>query len=561
MLKELFIKNFLLIDQATLSFKDNFIVITGETGSGKSLLIKALSSLLGASLSQDILRDSSQPGVIIGTFSISSFVFSFLREKEFLVEEKENLIIRRSILPSGSSSFFINDQKVSLSFIKELGDLLVEKHGQHVNQSLLKPNSYLFLLDSYANLGIEVKKFSENYKEFLSKKDSYELWLKEVQQNRENQDYYRKVIGEIREINPKENEEELLLKSLSENEGIEDIEESLKQIQEGFYGDSSSGILSSLSKMKNLIEFLETRDISLEGLKNRFNNLYYEIEDLAETYKQKLYNLNYSPVERESQQARLFELNKLKKKIKKSSINEVLAYKEEIEGFLLDLDNLEEEQKQRKDFLTKEYRILLEKASLLSEKRKIKMEPLESSINSILKQLDMKGVEFKVTHENKKTLSEMGMDKITFSLSQAGKIKSLGEVASGGELSRIMLALKTLILEESSPSCLIFDEIDTGLGGRAGTTLGEYIAKIGKRVQVLVVTHLATVASFASEQILVYKEGQGEHVISYIKNLEKPTDRIKEISRMMSGNTSSSSLAHAEELFLSSQEKLGGLDE
>lgn len=561
MLKELFIKNFLLIDQTSLSFKDGFIVITGETGSGKSLLIKALSSLIGDPLPQDILRDSTQQGIIIGTFSLTSFLISFLKERGFLVEEADNLIIRRSISPSGSSSFFINDQKSSLSFIRELGDLLVERHGQHANQALLKSNSYLLLLDNYASLEGEIDQFSESYKEFLLKKDSYEAWLKDLQQNRDNQDHYRRVIKEICEVNPKEAEEDFLLKALEESDGIEEIEESLKQIQEGFYGDSYTGILNSLAKMKNLVEFVENKDLSFKGFKNRFNNLYYELEDLAEIYKQKLYSLNYSPLERESQQSRLFELNKLKKKLKKNSIQEVLNYKEEIEGFLLSLDNLEEEQKERKETLTKEYRLLLEKASFLSERRKSKIDPLEKAVNSILQQLDMKGVEFRVSHENRKTLSERGMDKITFSLSQAGKIKLLSEVASGGELSRIMLALKTLIFEITSPSCLVFDEIDTGLGGKSGATLGEYISKISKRTQVFVITHLATVASFANEHIIVYKEGQGQDILSYIKILKDSDEKIKEISRMMSGNASEQSIAHAQELFLSSQERLGVLNE
>lgn len=552
MLKELFIKNFLLIDQSNLSFKDGFNVITGETGSGKSLLIKAISSLSGSSLPQDILKDSSQVGVVVGTFSLSSSILSFLKERGFEIQE-EDLIIRRSIFPSGASSFFLNDQKVSLSLIKELGDLLIERHGQHASQILLKNSSYLHLLDTYACLEEDLKVFSESYKEFLLKKEAYESWLKDLQENKENQDHYRKILKEIREVNPLIGEEETLIRSLKENEGVEDLEETLKQVQEGFFGDSNGGIINSLVKMKNLVEVMGRRDPFMKDLSSRFHNIYYEMEDIAETYKQALFNLNYSPLERESQQARLFELTKLQKKLKKSSSQEILGYKQEIENLLEDLENLEEEQRGRKEKLTADYKVLLEKASFISEVRKSNLKPLEESVNSILKELDMKGVEFKASQEPRKTLSDKGIDKIIFSLSQGGKIKPLSEVASGGELSRIMLALKTLIFQSASPSCLIFDEIDTGLGGKAGSFLGEYISKIALRTQVFVITHLATVASFAQENIFVYKESQNQEVLSYIKILSKEEDRVKEISRMMSGNISEPSLAHAQELFLSSQ--------
>ncbi|KAL0264053.1 UNVERIFIED_CONTAM: hypothetical protein PYX00_010918 [Menopon gallinae] len=413
-LKELCLYNYLLIEKVHLVFSSGLIAITGETGSGKSMLIKALSVLMGQELNKEALRDSSKDLVISATFSTNDLITELL-DVAGLKSERGSLSVRYKLDVCANSSFYVNDQKVCSSFIKDLSPLLFELHAQHVNLKLLKTTKHLDYLDLYAGLKERVNELGKEFKTYLKQKEDLDTWLKEVQLKEENSEYSLKILQEIEELNPKVNEEEELIQALEESRQLEHLLSSLNNINNAFYALDASpntGVLVNLAKLRQVAETLSKKTASLENLFLRLSEAYYELEDIAETYCQLAHSFPSMLQQREAQQARLFALTKLRKKLNLSSQKELLDYAQELQDFLEEREHLEDLKRKRKEELELFYKKLHQKAQTISAIRRQRMIDLEQEVNQVLSQLYMGELSFKVEIKSTKNMQVKGLDKV-----------------------------------------------------------------------------------------------------------------------------------------------------
>ncbi|MFH1824259.1 MAG: DNA repair protein RecN [Candidatus Firestonebacteria bacterium] len=564
-LRELHIKNFALIDDLIVEFKNGFNVLTGETGAGKSIIIDAVNAILGERVNSDFVKTGENLAIVEGLFdNVSKEVLVKLEESGIYSEE--DLIVKREIQREGKSKGYINNSLVTLATLKNIGEYLVDVHGQHEHQTLLNPINQLNLLDSFAKL----EKMKENYKviyvrfmELIKKKDSLVMSEQEKQRR---MDIINFQIKEIETAKLKIGEDEELENTRNILVNSEKIATNVNDIYNLIYGDEATGTLgpSSLSNLQEALKKLQNLvsiDKSLEGVLKNLAGVVLELEEAAKgisDYKEKM---DFNPAKLEEIEDRRDIIIRLKKKYG-DSINSILEYYEKLKNELKEIIRNEEEiQKIEKDIL--EYKKELKKIGLeLSEKRNNASKDFEKKVIKELDDLGMQKTRFKVEikqFEKEDGLIEIsgkryevykdGLDKITFLISPnvGEELKPLTEIASGGELSRIMLALKIILGSSDKIPTLIFDEIDTGLGGNMGNVVGEKLLEVSKLHQVVCITHLPQIAGFADAHLFVKKEVKGNKTEVTLETLEKE-GKIKEIARMLGGEDKEITIKHAKEL-------------
>lgn len=545
MLENLSIKNIALIDSLELNFSKGFNVLSGETGAGKSILINSISFLLGGKSSVDIIRHGSEEASVSALFSISKKsenARQWLTSHQIDLEGGE-VLIRRTLKTSGRSSIWIEGVQVSRAELVDFTSFLIDVHGQHDHQSLFKISEHRRFLDGFAKIENEVKTFTKMYAELASLREKYSSLIEKEKDKKEREEFLSFAIEEIEKAKLKDGEEEKLKEEQTRLSHFEKLFSTIKDIVEVF--NREHGGINSLRKANHYFDDAKNMDKSLISYAKRFETAFYEIEDISESIFSYYSNMSFSPERLEEIENRLSLIYRLEKKYG-ASIKDVLNFYEDAKKTL---EN-EMDANEAKDVLVKNIKTLeasiLELGHFITQKRKENTKKLQEEVEEILRHLNMGKARFealittKEENEGRLTANPYGFDEVEFMISAnpGEEVKPLAKIASGGELSRIMLALKTVLSENDETETLIFDEIDTGIGGEVALSLASHIKKLSEKKQILCITHLAVIASHADNHVKVEKQVRDGNTFTEAFIIENEK-RVEEIARMLSGDEQS----------------------
>ncbi len=537
MLSLLHIENVAVIERADIDFGPGLNVLTGETGAGKSIVIDSINAILGGRVSKELVRTGAAAALISAELSAEGPAARWLAENGVPAEEGE-LIVTRRITAEGKSSCRVNGLPVSAAQLRELGDLLIDVHGQNDGRRLLSEASHRAYLDGYAALGEELREYAAAYGQFVALRER----LEELRRAEEDKDYriesLRKRVREIEQAAPEEGEYEALTERRGLLVNAERITEGLHGAYVALYGgENTDGALALIQEAEGELSAARRFTESLEELASELSDLRYRGEDLAERMARLLDELDFSPGELDRVESRLSVLGRLRKKY--GSVEETTAWLEKARCELEDLEALTENTEKAARDLRQQKKTVQTLAAALTEKRREAGKRLARAIEEELKSLNMPAARFEVSlapKENEDGFDATGADVVRFLLSaNAGEEPGrIAHIASGGELSRIMLAMKTALSGSEEVPTLIFDEIDTVVSGRTARKVAEKLARVARDRQVLCVTHLPQLAVMADAQYLVEKAARDGRTYTRVQLLEG-RERLEEIARITGG--------------------------
>ena len=551
MLSELSITNFAIIESLSISFEKGLTVLTGETGAGKSIIIDAIHLLVGGRGSSDFVRHGEERAEIEGLFLLenASTVYDKAQELGIKIED-DMIVLRREITKSGKSVCRINGKLVTIAILREMGGSLVDIHGQHEHQELMDETKHLSLLDQFGSKQI-TKSLSE-YEQIYAKYEQAIRKLKSLNDNEQQMaqrvDLYQFQLNEIVQAQLQLDEDEKLMDEKKQLSNFERIFESV-QTSYNALKDEQKG-LDWISLVMGEMETAAELNPEYKDMAEAVSNSYYMLEEVAGSLRSHLDNLEYDPQRINEIEARLNEINGLKRKYGQT-ISGILEYGAKIEEELETLLNKETHIDQLKKEISSLKKDLIIEGNELTSLRKRLAGDLTDAIHNELKQLYMQKTVFEVKINSGETfISKLGMDEIEFYLSTnpGEPLKPLSKIASGGELSRIMLALKSIFSKHREITSIIFDEVDTGVSGRVAQAIAEKIHKVSTGSQVLCISHLPQVAAMADTHLFIEKETQDGRTKTKVKDLDHE-GKIKEIGRMISGvEITDITKKHAQEL-------------
>lgn len=536
MLKSLSIKNVVLIDSLDIDFSNGLIVLSGETGAGKSILLDSLGLILGNRTESSLIRSGTDKLSVTGVFEVSPENKIYELAKEFDLEIDGDIIIKRTITADGKNKILFNDQIITLKLLKELSQYLIEIHGQHDSQGLLNPATHCEILDNYAccvNEQEKTKKSYDAYKTALSELRGKQQMLLKAKEEEENLKHW---VQELRKTAPQKGEEEKLRLRRSELMNAEKIIEKLNAAYSYLNGGNS--VLDAVSRAQNAIaKANEIVGNKYADIEQNLETALYSLNEAVEGIEANSADISFNQNEIDDIETRLFILRNLAKK-HQTEIDLLPEKLEELSAMLQNLQNGEEslrEQEQAVKNLKEQY---IKNAESLSVLRQKAAKKLDKNIMKELPPLKMEKAVFQtaITPKPEENWSEKGWDNVCFEVSTNPNtpLGALNKIASGGELSRFMLALKVNLAQNSSQETLIFDEIDAGIGGATAEAVGERLSRLAKNVQVLVVTHSPQVASFSDEHFKVEKNTK-ENITTTKLNKLTPEGKVEEIARMLAG--------------------------
>ena len=550
MLINLHVKNLALIKEADVDFSKGLIVLTGEPGAGKSLLLGSVNIALGNKVSKDIIRTGAQFALVELTFQVDEVCASKLKQMDIFMEEGNIITVSRKISESRSVSK-INGETVNVNVLKKVMGMLVDIHGQHEHQSLLYVSNHLNILDKYAKKEMAdiLKGLSAeygNYTELKSRLSSYNI--DEAQRMREIE-FSMYEVNEIENANLIPGEDEELEEQYKKLSNSENIVETLSSVY-GLIGyDSMQSAGELISKATQEISSISNFDEKINGFKETLFDIDSVCRDLSAEISDYTGELEYDPREVSRISERLDTINHLKLKYGKT-IDDILQYQDKKQSYLDELNNYSEKIDQIKGLITEsreKLQVLSERASKI---RKTAAKELQNSITDALKDLNFLSVDFKINITKKDKITDKGFDNVEFMISTnpGEPVRPLAKVASGGELSRIMLAIKSLLAGEDEIETLIFDEIDTGISGKTASMVAEKLAKISANHQVICISHLSQIAAMADSHYLIKKDMEDNSTATNIVKLTRE-ESIKEIVRINGdGTMTDAAIAHAIEM-------------
>lgn len=559
MLERLSIKNIALIREQTINFKSGFNVLTGETGAGKSLIIDSLSLLLGEKADKSLISHGETFATVEAVFSsLSDNVLNLL--EEFGLEREDTLIISRKISIDGKNECRVNGTTFTLSMLKKLSAPLMDLHGQFEHQNLLKVSNHIGILDSYG--ASKILGLLQNYQICYAKYEENQNELRKLVTNDKERerliDLYSYQVEEIDNAGFYDGEEEELKDFRNQVLHSEKIMDSLSNVVLLGKGDGYeyAGVAESIKKMQTMLGMVAEYSKEIAPQLDRIESLKIEFEDVVDTLEEIKDNMYFDEQKAKQNEERLDLLSSFKKKYG-STISEIIEYRDKTQTELEKLINSENRVNELKKEQQKLEAELILTAEKLSKARKESALKMEKEVTSELVSLGMKSARFVIDIQplSLENRNKDGFDRVEFMFSAnlGEEVKPLKAVASGGEMSRFMLAVKNITAKIEGISTLIFDEIDTGVSGMMALVLGEKLCMVSKFAQVICVTHLAQVASFGKTQFLIEKsESQGKTITS-VKELDR-TERVKEIARLVSGVVSEKALQSAEELLKNAED-------
>lgn len=559
MLKEITITNFAIIDALTASFESGMSVLTGETGAGKSIIIDALALLCGGRGSSDMIRHGQEKAVLQGLFDISNSpqAKAVLQEHSIPFSE-DDILIQREIHRTGKTVVRLNGMLATVGLLKELGGQLIDIHGQHEHQHLMDSKNHLNLLDAFADEHIsDVKReYKLAYQNYVDARKRVKHLLVSDQQDAQRVVLLKRHVEDIGTVNPIENEEALLVKELEELERFK-RESQVFEVVDSLLSHEEIGVKVSLSRVLRELEQLAQKDEVYRELSKDIDSSVEKIQHVSLQLAENIEKNEFDSQRYAQVQERLDRLEKLKDNYGQT-LTDVIRY---YEISKIELDQLLNKDKHlaqaQKDFLLARERVL-QVGELLSQSRKVAATQLKNAIQSQLQDLYMDKVQFEVVfsrQDEKVKVTATGLEDVNFLMSTniGEPLKPLDKVASGGELSRIMLALKSIFVETQGIATIVFDEIDTGVSGRVAQAIANKMALVAKSAQVLCISHLPQVAAVAHTHYFVRKKISGDRTVTKLSVLNRK-ERQEEIAKMMTGEVvSDSALAHAKSLLEQSE--------
>lgn len=553
MLVKLYVQNYALIKDLDVELEDGLTIITGETGAGKSILLGALSLILGSRADTSVLLEKNEKCVVEGTFRVDEYdLAEFFSANEL---DYENLtILRREINPAGKSRAFINDTPVTLSVLKEFGDRLIDIHSQH-QTLMLNDNSFqLNVIDSFAGT-IKLKAgYRQNYFKYRKLEKEYNEAKEKAEKNKADLEYYQFQLRQFEEAKLVEGEQEELEKGQELLSHAEEIKLALISIS-GLFSDEGSSILSSLREAKNTLSRVKEFLPGGEELLVRAESSFIELNDLSSEIDKMAATIEADPHRLAQINDRLDTIYSLIQKHRVGNLNDLINKQEEIRQMVSSIITGDERLTELETILSKEREKLTALSDNISEKRKIVLPEAESKVTDLLKQLGMPNARFRITLDRLHDFTSSGTDHADFLFSANKQVEpeNLAKTASGGELSRVMLSLKSLLTMKINLPTIIFDEIDAGVSGEVADKVGQILAGMGKYMQVVNITHLPQVASRGDRHYHVYKDDTSDSTITRIKLLS-PDERVMEVARLLSGSEiTETAIKNAKELLKSAR--------
>lgn len=536
MLKQLYIQNYTLIDKLDIEFANGFSVITGETGAGKSIMLGAIALLLGQRADSKAIRQGATKCIIEATFAVDNQAAAELL-REF--DEESNgteCIVRRELMASGKSRAFINDTPAPLATLKELGELLLDVHSQHKNLLLSQADFQLNVLDTLAHNEIQVKEYASLFAAYSQKQEELQKAIETAHQNQSEEDYLSFQFKQLEEAELQEGELEELEAEQDVLTHAEDIKQALFQ-GSACLQNEGQGTTDQLRNVLNILHGLSDIYPKSREWAERVESSYIELKDIADELEQEEDRIEFNPQRLELVNDRIDMLYTLLKKHGKQTVGELITLRDELGEKLEHISNSDEYIAQLKKELKKLHGQLLEQAAILTRKRKESAAIVEREMKERLIPLGMPNVQFIVEQSLLKEPTGNGMDKVhfLFSANKGNVPHELSQVASGGEIARVMLSLKALIARFVQMPTIIFDEIDTGVSGQIAEKMATIMKEMGEQErQVISITHLPQIAAKGSVHFKVYKDDNDEITTSHIMQLSDE-QRIEEIAHMVSG--------------------------
>ena len=556
MLKSLYIRNFVLIDNLNIQFEDGFSVVTGETGAGKSIILGALALVLGQRADNKSIQVNSDKCVVEAVFDISAYHIENFFQTNDLEYDPQQCILRRELVSSGKSRAFVNDTPAQLTVIKALGDHLIDIHSQHQNLLLAETHFQLNVVDIMANTTDIVREYGEKYADWLSLTARLAGLESKAKKAGEEEDYIRFQYEELQSARLVEGEQAELERAQDTLSHAEEIKASFYKMASLLDGDEQSAIrqvresLSAMETVKSCfpkaVEFAE-----------RLQSTYIDLKDLAAEADVLKEDIEFDPERLEWINNRLNTLYSLQQKHRVKSLDELIHCRDQFETQLKAIDSYDEEMVVLREKQAELYRTLEQQAEEISGLRKEAAETVEQQLVQRMMLLGVPNVRFRINFVRRTRPAEDGLDEICFlfSANKNEALKPVAQTASGGEISRLMLCVKSMVAGNAALPTIIFDEIDSGTSGEIADKMAGIMQDLGRKMQVITITHLPQIAAKGKVHYFVYKEDTDERTLTRIRALDD-TERVNEIARMLSGaSLTEASLANAQELLTPSERR------
>ena len=549
MLKQLYIKNFTLIDTLDMEFRSGFSVITGETGAGKSIILGAIGLLLGQRADSKSVKMGTDKCVIEAHFDLSRYGMERFFDENEIEFDAEDTIIRRELTSAGKSRAFINDTPVALSMLKELGEQLVDVHSQHQNLLLNKQDFQLNVVDIIADDAKELTDYQQTYVRYQELKKEEQRLHEDIEQGRQQVDFMQFQYDELTNARLSDGEQEELEQRSETMSHSEDIKTALYEAESALSGDEG-GVVSNLKKAVSALQGIEHVYPDVAELAERMNSCYIELKDAAAEVSGKMDDVDFDPAELDMVNTRLDRIYELQKKYKVERVDQLLAIQEELGRKLSNIENSDEALAEIERQVSETLKDAQRKAELLTEKRRFAAGAIEKQMRERLVPLGMPNVRFEIAVEQE-PLGRCGQDKVSFlfSANTSTPLQPVSQVASGGEIARVMLSLKAMISGAVKLPTIIFDEIDTGVSGKIAEQMARMMSEMGHcDRQVISITHLPQIAALGSTHYKVYKDETAQGTTTHMLMLNDE-ERVREIAQMLSGSdVSEAAIQNAKEL-------------
>ena len=549
MLKQLYIKNFTLIDELDIELYPGFSVITGETGAGKSIILGAIGLLLGQRADSKSIKAGAEKCVIEAHFDLSRYPMQDFFEENEIEQDAEDTIIRRELTSAGKSRAFINDTPVSLSMLKELGEQLVDVHSQHQNLLLQKQDFQLSVVDIIADDQKELTAYQQTYSQLLTAKSQLQALKDDIERNRQSLDFLQFQYEELSNANLTEGEQEELEQQSETMEHAEDIKTALYEADNALYGEQT-GAVSQVRTAENALNGIKQVMPKAAELAERLESCRIELKDIADEVSAMLEDTDFDPSELDHINSRLDRIYELEKKYHADTVKELISQRDELKQKLNNIENSDEalaELEAKCQQLTANSQ---KQADTLTKLRQKAGKEIEQQLRQRLVPLGMPNVRFEVNIQQGE-LGRNGQDQVAFlfSANTSTPLQPVAQVASGGEIARVMLSLKAMISGAVKLPTIIFDEIDTGVSGKIAEKMADIMQEMGQTErQVISITHLPQIASKGSHHYRVSKEETAKGTTSRMQELTQD-ERIGEIAQMLSGSdVSEAAIQNAKEL-------------
>lgn len=535
MLKSIDIKNYALISSLNIDFQNGLTVMTGETGAGKSIILGALSLILGQRADNRSIRMQEDKCIVEAVFDISTYkhLYDFFESNE-LDYDQSNCVIRRELTSNGKSRAFINDTPVSLNVLRDLSSQLIDIHSQHENLLLSNASYQMEVLDTVAQNTKIFQAYKDSYSTWKSNEKALEKLRKEAEKSASELDFIRFQYNQLEEAKLQADELQILETELETLSNVETIKTALSRISMIF--DEDRGTLTQLREAEDTLSKIDKYLPEGKEKTERIHSAYVDIKDLKMELESLQENFEFNPEKLDRISLRLNDLYALMQKFKVQTVEELIAKREEYAAELLHIESFDEDISNLEKKLAEAYEDVQQKAQMLTDSRKSQLKFVQNHMIEQLSELGMPNIQFEVSLTQLPQYTEHGKDAVDF-LFSANKnrlMQPVSQIASGGEISRLMLTIKSLIANKSDLPTIIFDEIDSGVSGEIAHRMGEIMLQMSRSMQVITITHLPQIAAKGDAHFRVYKEDTKLQTETYIAKLSD-SERIDEIAAMLSG--------------------------